>query len=1377
MRPIYDSTIYNLRFLLRPLALLAFLTLQSSLFVSQVQAQEAFYIYQNDGHFDGFFYDQVQKISYSKLDTLGVEHDDYVSQEIVTADSTFRIMLTAIDSVGFVQPEVKFNPRLREMDERGLSAYFDHLDEQSGAVTLYFRGDMPASLIPAVGDVLAGLDETLYGHDGYFGKVGSVSTEAGFIVCQMNPIDDWGDLFEQFVTVEQVGYYDNGTAARRMAGIPDNRLAHRLASSRSEGNRDFTILSWGGRLQYDAKPVTIGVDVNLEAKLNVVYKATSKRFYMKATITENFSATPSVHISWDKPGEWNFNAPIAFPGIKFPAVLPLFETNPLPKGFARIGGAIDIGITLPKVQLPLSQSLVIDTAEGAENVVYGGFRWGSGSDEDAEKLFSDKLFDDSMDATLVLNGFLQVGSKVEFTVTTNRWIENLFFASIGWEIYSGPKLEGEINLSAAGVIKNGAYGLMKDSKLAFSAFSVDTEAKARIHVGGMDEVEKTIWSDNLKFFTKEWYLFPDFDDTEAEYDPETATLTATVFPTRQTFWSVDVGIGLYDSDDNRVYEAFKGEDYGFSSNYNEVKHVFAVEGLPTDFYNVVPLIKTLGAVMPVKEKAKEVEIDNNKLTVTQQKFEVGPEATAVTTELQTTAATVELVSNAGWLHASRTGTTLKLTVDEMPLGKTTRGGVVTVRGTFANGSMQVAYIQVLQSAFPGEPVIELTPREMTFDARGGEQTAQIATNADELTWNNGGAAWLTGTIDGGTLYVRVDPTRTAGDRTGYLTVGGSKNGIQTADYITVTQKGALALSSYALDYSADGGSQKVTVTTSGDYSVRVVADDEWLKVSYAAGQLDVVADPNYGSGPRNGKVRVLANVEGTEVKATVTVSQKTYITLTPSEIKVGKDGGVFDVAVETSLTALDIQAVVPWVGVGLTDGGRRMTVSVDPNTSETERTGYAHIQGVKDGTTIGVNLVIQQAAGDGEVEDVQLNLFGTYFTFDALNAWSQMVMYESSSDEVVFTPKEPWIHVEKRDGLFGPDGTYRSAMITVDDYTDDTGSSRQGSIEVTLGSITQTITIEQRSASAMPCDLFIDGSRMTSRNFEYMDDPKELVLDARYCTSLYVDASESWIHATVSGNTLTISVDDNMKKEERTGTVTVTGSNANNSVSVTVTVTQEIYRGYTVNAEYDGVIVLIETNDQTYESYLPKSSFRKEGVYGTTSVAGITEVNKKSEAQYTATFQSSGSMGNGDPQWSITMTVDQDMKLLNGYVSYTDNTGYVILNDGTRVEAPKNLSFNVSDVPVEEYSYYYRLYFYEPNDGYKYYDSRVWRVSTQGTDSSMGTVSGFTFQDGVVVTDSDSGQYVTQRMISDKPCTITIYLHQNGDQWWTLPYGHPDRVD
>lgn len=45
-------------------------TVLCSLFTNGAWAQDAFYIYQNDGHFDGFFYDQVESINYSKIDTL-----------------------------------------------------------------------------------------------------------------------------------------------------------------------------------------------------------------------------------------------------------------------------------------------------------------------------------------------------------------------------------------------------------------------------------------------------------------------------------------------------------------------------------------------------------------------------------------------------------------------------------------------------------------------------------------------------------------------------------------------------------------------------------------------------------------------------------------------------------------------------------------------------------------------------------------------------------------------------------------------------------------------------------------------------------------------------------------------------------------------------------------------------------------------------------------------------------------------------------------------------------------------------------------------------------------------------------------------------------
>ena len=108
------KTIHNVKYLLLGLFLV-----HCSIF-NELKAQtetDAFYIYQNDGHFDGFFYDDVIKISYSRLDTLGVEHSDYVSQEVITADSIYRIMLTAIDSVSFVQPEIKYNPRLRLVSE------------------------------------------------------------------------------------------------------------------------------------------------------------------------------------------------------------------------------------------------------------------------------------------------------------------------------------------------------------------------------------------------------------------------------------------------------------------------------------------------------------------------------------------------------------------------------------------------------------------------------------------------------------------------------------------------------------------------------------------------------------------------------------------------------------------------------------------------------------------------------------------------------------------------------------------------------------------------------------------------------------------------------------------------------------------------------------------------------------------------------------------------------------------------------------------------------------------------------------------------------------------------------------------------------------
>ena len=201
----------------------------------EIEGGEAFYIYQNDGHFDGFFYDQVKQISYSRFDTLGVEHSDYVSQEIVTADSTYRIMLTAIDSVSFVQPEIKYAKGLRLMRDEGMMDYYVGVEKLEKGYVVRFDSSMPEDLQPKVDDVLSCGDLPDY-EDGIIGKVQSIRTENGQIVVVCGYPNDISDIFEQFITVEELKPVDDGNNIRRRIAGWNNRR-------RVEGNwNDFTLL-------------------------------------------------------------------------------------------------------------------------------------------------------------------------------------------------------------------------------------------------------------------------------------------------------------------------------------------------------------------------------------------------------------------------------------------------------------------------------------------------------------------------------------------------------------------------------------------------------------------------------------------------------------------------------------------------------------------------------------------------------------------------------------------------------------------------------------------------------------------------------------------------------------------------------------------------------------------------------------------------------------------------------------------------------------------------------------------------------------------------------------------------------------------------------
>ena len=72
--------------------------------IAQDNRQFAIYNYRNDGDINAFLYFEIDSITYSCIDTLGVEHEYVVVQEIWTPDKVYRILLENIDSISFRTP-------------------------------------------------------------------------------------------------------------------------------------------------------------------------------------------------------------------------------------------------------------------------------------------------------------------------------------------------------------------------------------------------------------------------------------------------------------------------------------------------------------------------------------------------------------------------------------------------------------------------------------------------------------------------------------------------------------------------------------------------------------------------------------------------------------------------------------------------------------------------------------------------------------------------------------------------------------------------------------------------------------------------------------------------------------------------------------------------------------------------------------------------------------------------------------------------------------------------------------------------------------------------------------------------------------------------
>lgn len=191
--------------------LVAVLTLAPA--VAQDSRQYAIFNYRNDGSFNAFLNEEIDSISYSCIDTLGIEHDEVVVQEVWTPDSLYRIPIEAIDSLAFHAPVPKMRDNLFYIRDYHISHTLNLED-----LTIYFNGTINNDSLPSVGQVvLCLLDEQPF-DEGFAGRVMEVNRLGDRIevVCaQVSPCDVFERLVLVGMAVSDLNEYESKMKVRR----------------------------------------------------------------------------------------------------------------------------------------------------------------------------------------------------------------------------------------------------------------------------------------------------------------------------------------------------------------------------------------------------------------------------------------------------------------------------------------------------------------------------------------------------------------------------------------------------------------------------------------------------------------------------------------------------------------------------------------------------------------------------------------------------------------------------------------------------------------------------------------------------------------------------------------------------------------------------------------------------------------------------------------------------------------------------------------------------------------------------------------------------------------------------------------------------------
>lgn len=859
--------------------------------LSAQQKQEALYVFRNDGQFNAFFFADIDRFEYSRVDTFGVEHDKFVVQEVHTIDSIFRIPLSAIDSVAFVTPETKYKQDVI-LPDASISDYIVASDSSN-----WFRlsANTPASMIPKKGSKIVIAQRSKYLPKGLGGIIANVEQSSNGYTVTMGETD-LCDIYDKLVINIAAETPEEGNARGRADGEETELLKQPIVIPPIEGT--FGLEGSLDVLSGINKKIDKYVEASMDGAGEISFKLTPKIKSLRTTVyADGFFTRYSFYALTEFKFETSAAVQIGGTGrVKAPAFS--IEVDPVKDkdgNISKFGLSMEIA---PYVEVSGSTSLKYNSEQVSEYHVasnIGGLGLIPGLWFESNQV-SSKTETTTCEKSFSIGIGISAKTEAHVGFFEGLKVKTAFSVDLGMkfisddpvsrdkiratELFETPPLYTLLNKDNLVRVEDTLFGLT--TSISFGRLSVPTIIKIGnkvelFHFGRVPNFRAIGWMPNERCPWK--------GQIEMSFTP------------REVLSNTPYGFTIKDVKEDKVIETHWFEKPYNSEKKDSKKYEEFFE--TSKLYRVYPLTKHHDEII-VGDQESEFSLGAPVIDIKDRYVEFGEKWAMKDDSLITNVANVQFTSEKEWLKAQydRDVAVVTLTAEDLPDDIDIRRCNVIGIGYDKEGKEIVRNtINVAQL----RPVIG--SRYAEFDTKAGEQTVKIYTTVGNMKYsfanifdNNPDDFCSFKVVNDSTLIVSVKENKGV-KRTAIIDIKGtSPNGQYASGSLTVIQDGTeevvqASVMPSELLFDAKGGYREAAITK-GDYSYcgAWVEDSAkgWLSVTvkdkgeYAT--LIATATENKSAGDRSGEITVYFSTmpnpqEEDMTKVIIKVKQKVVVKL------------------------------------------------------------------------------------------------------------------------------------------------------------------------------------------------------------------------------------------------------------------------------------------------------------------------------------------------------------------------------------------------------------------------------------------------------------------------------------------------------------------